>query len=248
MKYSNKIICLFSLFLLSITTGCSTLKSTDDISKQVSSDPFEGINRAVYGFNNTADKVILKPVAKAYTYVVPKPVNNSISNFFNNLSEPLNIVNNALQGKGGRALNSTYRLVINSTIGMLGLFEVAEHYNIQPAREDLGQTFASWGIKPGPYVMVPFLGPTNFRDGFGRIVQSAAYYGPDVISDSDSVQVGLTVLNVVETRASFLNLDPLIESQFDQYDFFKNAFETDRIDKIYDRNAPESKEEFEFDF
>jgi len=246
MENSKILSSLLLLIFLSISTGCSTLKSTDDVSKQISGDPIEGFNRAVYGFNKTADKIILKPVAQAYKYTVPKPVNNSITNFFNNLAEPLNIVNNALQGKGNRALDSTYRLVINSTIGVLGLFEVAEYYNIEPAREDLGQTLASWGVKPGPYVMVPFLGPTNFRDGFGRVVETVAYYPPGGITNSDTVEISLNVLDIVDTRESLLSLDPVLESQVDQYNFIKSAYESNRIDKIYDGKAPKKEEELDF--
>jgi len=246
MKYPTKITRITLLLLLGLSAGCTTLKSTDDTSRQISNDPLEGVNRAVYGFNTTADKVILRPVAKAYSYTVPKPVKTSISNFFNNLREPVNIVNNALQGKGYRALDSGYRFLINSSIGMLGLFEVANHYNIKPAREDFGQTLAAWGVKPGPYVMVPFLGPTNFRDGFGRIVQSSAYYAPSIISDSDTTQIALTAVDVVDTRADFLGLDSALDLQLDKYLFFKEAFEADRINKIYDGNAPVQQVEYDF--
>jgi len=246
MEFSKQIKIFLILILLSISTGCTTLKSTDDVSKQISGDPLQGVNRAVYGFNKTADKIILKPVAQAYRYVVPKPVNNSVTNFFRNLTEPLNIVNNALQGKGNRALNSTYRLVINSTVGMLGLFEVADYYNIEHAQEDLGQTLASWGVKPGPYIMVPFLGPTNLRDGFGRVVQTIAYYPPGGITNSDSVEIGINALNAIDTRESLLRFDPILESQVDQYSFIKGAYESNRINKIYDDKAPKKEESFDF--
>jgi len=242
-KITSRLLVLISI---SVITGCSTLSSSDDVSKQISSDPLEGVNRAIYGFNKTADNIILKPVAKAYNYTVPKPAKNSIGNFFNNLAEPLNIANNALQGKGSRALDSTYRFLINSSIGMLGLFDVATHYKIQPAREDLGQTFAAWGVKPGPYIMLPLLGPTNLRDGVGRLAETSAYYAPDVISDSDGVVIGLTALDVVDTRATLLPLDSALNAQVDQYSFIKSAFESNRIDKIYDGNAPTKEEELDF--
>ena len=248
MKNLKLVSTLILLVSISITTGCSTLSSTDDTSRQLSSDPLVGVNRAIYGFNKTADKVVLKPVSKAYNYVVPKPAKNSIGNFFNNLAEPLNIVNNALQGKGSRALDSTYRFLINSSIGMLGLFDVATHYKIEPAREDLGQTLATWGVKPGPYIMLPFLGPSNLRDGLGRLTQGVAYYppAPNVIFDSDGLQIGLTVIDAVDTRASLLPLDAALESQVDQYTFIKSAYESNRIDRIYDGDAPTKEEELDF--
>lgn len=243
MKNFNLSNSLFIVLLLVFTTGCTTLKSTDDISRQISADPLEGFNRTVYGFNKTADKVILKPVAQAYNYVLPKPAKNSVGNFFDNLAEPLNLVNNALQGKGQRALNSTYRFVINSTVGVLGLFDVASYYKIEPAKEDLGQTLAAWGVKPGPYIMLPLLGPTNLRDGFGRIGETIAYYPNEIITDSDGAAIALTALDVVNTRASLLGLDPVLESQLDQYNFIKSAYESNRINNIYDGSPPQQAED-----
>lgn len=247
MENKNIITTLLLLVFLSTATGCTTLKSTDDTSKQISSDPIEGLNRAVYGFNKTADRFVLKPVAQAYDYTLPKPAKNSVSNFFDNLAEPLNIVNNGLQGKGNRALDSSFRFVINSTVGILGLFDVAGHYNIKPAKEDLGQTLAAWGVKPGPYIMLPFLGPTNFRDGIGRLTETAVYFPPEIISDSDTTQIVLTALDIIDNRASLLSFDSVLDAQLDQYSFIKNAYESNRINAIYDDNAPKNQDE-EFDF
>lgn len=247
MKKINLLSLLFVVALLGLNTGCTTLKSTDDITRQTSADPFKGFNRTMHGFNKTADRYVLKPVAQSYNYVVPKPAKNSVGNFFDNLAEPLNIVNNALQGKGYRALDSTYRFVINSTVGILGLFDVASYYNIEPAKEDLGQTFAAWGVAPGPYLVLPLLGPTNFRDGIGRIGEVVTYYPNSLITGSDEGALALTVIDVVDTRSSFLPLDSVLESQIDQYSFIKNAYETGRIDKIYDGSPPDLPEE-DFDF
>ena len=247
MKNINLVSFLIVVALLSLTTGCTTLKSTDDITRQKSADPLKGFNRTVYGFNKTADRYVLKPVAQGYNYIVPKPAQNSVGNFFDNLAEPLNIVNNALQGKGYRALDSVYRFVINSTVGILGLFDVASYYNIEPAKEDLGQTFAAWGIAPGPYIMLPLLGPTNLRDGIGRLGEVVTYYPNSIITDSDGAALDLTVLDVVDNRVGLFPIDDVLESQLDKYSFIKNAYETDRINKIYDGTPPEISEE-DFDF
>ena len=247
MKKNKFIYILFIVSLLGLNTGCTTLSPTDDTSRQISSDPLAGFNRTMYGFNKTADRYVLKPVSQSYNYVLPKPVKNSVGNFFDNLAEPLNIVNNALQGKGYRALDSTYRLVINSTIGMLGLFDVATHFKIEEAQEDLGQTFAAWGVKPGPYIMLPFLGPTNLRDGIGRIGETVVYFPNEVITnDSDSAAAALTVLDIVDSRASLLSFDKVLESQVDQYNFIKSTFESNRINNIYDGKPPETKEDIDF--
>ena len=197
----------FAFCLLTIS-ACSTLKSTDDPTKQVSSDPFQGFNRGVYSFNYAVDKAFLKPIAQGYKAVTPDPVERGVGNFFRNLNEPLNIFNNLLQGKIDGALSSTYRFTVNSTVGVLGLFDVAKSYNVNPSPEDFGQTLASWGVSPGPYIIVPFLGPTNFRDGVGRIIDTSVLYPNQEITDSSQGETGLLVLNVINLRACLLYTSP----------------------------------------
>jgi len=222
-----------------VASGCTTLKSSDDPTLQSSSDPFYGLNRRVHTFNDAADKAILRPVAKTYDAVLPDVAQNSVSRFFSNLGEPLNIVNNLLQGKVDGALNSTYRFAVNSTIGVLGLFDVAKAYDVEKKPEDFGQTLAAWGVKPGPYVMVPFLGPTTLRDGFGRIIDTATYYPINEISDNGSTQVGLAVLDFVDDRADLLGTDEILDRQLDPYLFLKDAYDQSRLNAVYDGSPPE---------
>lgn len=245
-KTINKNVFVLSLVIgLLFLSGCSTLSVKDDPTKHVAQDPLEDWNRAVYGFNSTADKWILKPVAKGYDKVLPKPAKTGVSNFFSNLGEPLNILNNLLQGKGKRALDSTYRFAVNSTVGILGLIDVASKLDVKEAPEDLGQTMAAWGVKPGPYLMLPFLGPTNLRDGIGRIADTAIYYPINEISDSSGTRTGLVLLDIVSLRASLLRYDNVLDSQIDQYSFVKTAFEQNRIDAIYDGKPPKKEEDFD---
>lgn len=227
--------------------ACNTLQKTDDVSVQTSADPWQGFNRKVYAFNDGADRLILKPLAKGYDNVVPKPAKAGIGNFFNNLGEPLNLVNNLLQGKFDRALHSTYRFTVNSTIGVLGLFDVAGRYGVTEKPEDLGQTLAAWGMKPGPYLVLPFFGPSNLRDGLGRIGSSALYYPNSLITDSAQGGLALTALEVIDARAGLLGADSVLSSQLDPYSFLKVAFESDRVKKLYDGDPPEPPEE-DFDF
>lgn len=238
---------LLLLSLLSIS-GCTTLSVNDDPSAHIAGDPLEGLNRSIYGFNRTADKLVLQPVARAYDSTLPRPAKTGVKNFFSNLREPLNIVHNLLQGKGERALSSTYRFLVNSTVGVLGLIDVAKGYDVQPANEDLGQTLAAWGVGPGPYLMLPLRGPSNLRDGFGSVVDSLAYYPINEISDSGATRTGLVLLDIVSLRASFLGNEKLLESQVDEYGFLKSAFEQSRIDALYDGNPPEAEEESFDDF
>lgn len=232
--------------LLASIGACSTLSVDDEVQRQLSSDPFERVNRTVYAFNDKADKLVLKPVAKAYNYVLPKPVKTGVSNFFGNLQEPLNVVNNLLQGKFDSALVSIFRFTVNSTIGILGIVDVAKTLAVEPAKEDFGQTMAAWGVGPGPYIMLPFLGPSNLRDGFGRFSESALYYPISEASDSNSAQFGLSMTSVVSSRVSFLGTDALLDSQLDSYGFLKQAFEQQRIESLYDGNAPTVEQDFDF--
>jgi len=244
MKATIQGLCITCL--LASIGACSTLSVSDDVERQLSADPFEGVNRTVYTFNDKVDKLVLKPAAKAYSYVLPKPVKTGVSNFFGNLQEPFNMVNNLLQGKFDRALASIFRFTVNSTVGVLGIVDVAKALAVEPAKEDFGQTMAAWGVGPGPYLMLPLLGPSNLRDGFGRFSESALYYPISDASDSNSTQFGLTITSAVSSRVSFLGTDALLDAQLDPYSFLKQAFEQQRIESLYDGNAPTVEQDFDF--
>ncbi|GHA14390.1 ABC transporter [Arenicella chitinivorans] len=229
-------------------TACSTLSVNDDPYKHVSADPLEGFNRKAHAFNDLADRAILRPTAKVYDTVVPEPAQQGVSHFFGNLREPVNLINNLLQGKFDGALHSTYRFVVNSTVGVFGLFDVASSYEVEARREDLGQTLAAWGVKPGPYIVIPFLGPSNLRDGTARAVGTFGYYPINELSDDTSVRLGLAALDIVDTRARFLGTDDVLNRQLDPYLFLKSAYESTRINAIYDGNPPQPSDEEEFDF
>ena len=250
MKHTKSIIRI-PLLVVMLWTGaaCTTLDATDDPAQQTSSDPFVGINHKVYAFNNAADKVILQPAARAYKTVLPNQAQHSVRRFFSNLNEPLNIVNNLLQGKVDGALNSTYRFAVNSTVGVLGLFDIAKLYGVDKRYEDLGQTLAVWGVKPGPYVMVPFWGPSTIRDGLGLVFESAAYYPINEISDSNSAQSSLTLLNIIDNRAGLLDTSTILDNQLDPYTFLKDAYDQNRLNAVYDGKPPEPRDDqIDFDF
>ena len=242
-----------SLFLLCFLTpimfvsGCNTLTVQDDHQRHVSSDPLQGLNRSIYAFNQGADKLILKPVAKGYSKVVPAPAQQSVSHFFSNLGEPLNALNNLLQGKFDRAASSTYRFVVNSTLGVFGLFDVAKSFNVEKAPEDFGQTLAAWGVGPGPFLMLPLAGPSNLRDGFGSLIDGAIYYPNNEITDSSNKQTALVITSVISLRAGFLGVDDVLDKQLDPYGFLKQAAEKSRIKDLYDGNPPLAPEE-DYDF
>jgi phospholipid-binding lipoprotein MlaA len=233
---------LMAIVLLA-TSACTTLGNSNNSASQQSTDPLASLNRSVYAFNTTADKVLLRPVAQAYDSVLPGPVQQSVGQFFYNLSEPLNIVNNLLQGKVDGALNSTYRFAVNSTVGILGLFDVAKAYEVDRRPEDFGQTLAAWGVKPGPYLMLPFLGPSNLRDGLGRITDTAVYFPNNEISNSVTTRTALSALNLIDIRAGLLGADDILENQLDPYLFLKEAYDKNRLNAVYDGNVPEQSDD-----
>ena len=132
-------------------------------------DPLEGVNRAIFSFNNVADKIVLEPVAKGYKKL-PSPIQNGVGNFINNLKLPLAALNQLLQGQGKNAAESTGRFLVNSTIGVFGLIDVAENIGLDQKEEDFGQTLATWGVGDGFYIVLPLFGPSNLRDTTGMVI------------------------------------------------------------------------------
>ncbi|MFT5118670.1 MAG: phospholipid-binding lipoprotein MlaA [Kiritimatiellia bacterium] len=246
-KTHKLLLLLLILAPLSLITGCNTLNVQDDHQRHISNDPLQGLNRGIYAFNQGADKLILKPVAKGYSKIVPNPAKKGVSHFFSNLGEPLNVVNNLLQGKVDHAISSTYRFVVNSTLGVFGLFDVAKSLNVEKTPEDFGQTLAAWGVGPGPYLMLPFAGPSNFRDGFGSLIDGAIFYPINEITDTANERTALIVTDVVSLRAGFLGVDDVLDKQLDPYGFLKQAAEKSRIKDLYDGNPPLAPEE-DYDF
>ena len=198
-------------------------------------DPLEPFNRAMFSFNRGADRYVLRPVARSYGEVVPDLAQRGVSNFFNNLKEPRNIVNGLLQGKPLQAASDTGRFLLNSTAGFAGLMDVATDAGMPRHDEDFGQTLGRYGIGPGWYLMLPLLGPTTNRDLMGR---GGDYYtgtGPYV---EDSVDLPMTALDLVDTRSRYLSADSLIDSAIDPYIFVRTAYLQQRLGKVYDGNPP----------
>lgn len=195
-------------------------------------DPWEPVNRVIFSFNDTVDRFTLKPVAKVYDRVVPEPVSNSVSNVFSNLGEPRNLVNNVLQGKLHEAGIDTARFLLNTTVGVVGVFDVATRMGLQRNDEDLGQTLGAWGVPSGPYVVLPLLGPSTVRDGGSRVPES--YAGYSYTDQVDHVPTRNTAIgtDLVDTRASLLSREELIRG--DRYRFVRNAFLQNREFQVKD--------------
>ncbi|NLZ78229.1 MAG: VacJ family lipoprotein [Gammaproteobacteria bacterium] len=193
-------------------------------------DPWEPMNRAVFRFNDTVDRWALKPVAKGYRAVTPDVVENGVHNVFRNLGEVRNLANNVLQFKMHDAGVDTARFFFNTTFGLLGFFDVATKMGLQRNDEDFGQTLGAWGVKSGPYVVLPLLGPSTVRDTVSLYPDSytSAYRQ---INDVP-VRNSMFALNLVDTRASLLSAERLVTG--DKYRFVRNAYLQNREFKVKD--------------
>lgn len=199
-------------------------------------DPLESFNRAVFRFNRGFDRAVLRPVARGYERITPEPVRRGVTNFFDNLAMPIDVVNSLLQAKGRKSAEGAVRFFVNSTVGILGVFDVASEWGLEPPEEDLGQTLAVWGVQDGPYLVLPFLGPATVRDGVGMI--GDAWLHPLYHVEDDGVRYGALALRVVNTRANLLPLDQTIETAFDPYLFVREAYLQRREYLIHDGEPP----------
>ncbi len=192
------------------------------LAQEENTDPLEGFNRAVFTFNDKLDSWVLKPAAKGYRFVTPDPVERGVGNVFSNLGEVGNIANDVLQWKWKQAGNDTGRLLINSTIGLAGIFDVAKHVGLEKSEgEDFGQTLAVWGVDSGVYVMLPFFGPTTLRDGLGGLPVDTAL-DPVGYIDHVPTRNSTMVMRFIDDRAQLLETESLISG--DRYIFIREAY------------------------
>jgi phospholipid-binding lipoprotein MlaA len=219
------------------------------------SDPLEKINRPIYKFNRVADTYVLRPVAKTDVNWTPAPIRTGVSNVLDNLFYPTTIVNDLLQAKFVQSGKDTGRFVVNTTLGIVGIFDVATGLGLEAHDEDLGQTLGYWGVGEGWYLMLPLLGPATNRDALGKIGDS--FTGPTPIADladaytvtnydaSDTVDYTLTAVTAIDKRASLLDADKYLDQQLDPYIALRTTYLQNRLNKVYDGNPP--KEKFDFD-
>lgn len=204
-------------------------------------DPIEGFNRAMFAFNEGLDTVIIKPVAKGYDAVLPSPIKTGVTNFFGNIADVFIGINNVLQGKVGDGVSDLGRVAVNSTVGLLGLIDIATELGMEKHNEDFGQTFGRWGVGNGAYVVLPVFGPRTVRDSVGLVLDLKA----DPVSDIDHVPTynSTVVLRLVNERAAALPADKVIdEAALDKYSYIRGAYLQRRRNLIYDGNAPRDDE------
>ena len=210
-------------------------------------DPLEDFNRVMFDVNQTIDRFLLKPVAEFYVFVFPNEVRHRIANVLGNLGEPLNLVNNAAQGKFERAGSTLMRFTINTTLGVGGIFDVAADWGYERAPEDFGQTLAEWGVGSEPFLMLPLLGPTNPRDAGAFVVDWIV----DPYSYLLPAEAGLarSVTSGVSQRAQYLEeLETLEATSVDFYAALRELYRQYRAMEIRDGAPPPAMEIPDFDF
>lgn len=215
-----------------LLNGCATTQTTD------ANDPFEPYNRFMYRVNDVADKVVIKPVAKVYDAILPAPISQGVSNFFSNLNEITVILNDLLQLKFGQAFQDTGRFVLNSTVGFAGLFDVAGLSGYKKHDEDFGQTLGTWGVGPGPYLVLPLWGPRDIRDTLGLVGDT--FTAPVTYIDDVATRNALIALKIIDLRANLLSAEKILdEAALDEYAFVRDAYLQRRQNLVYDGEAPE---------
>jgi phospholipid-binding lipoprotein MlaA len=223
---------LAAVALLSLQ-GCASVKSAD------ARDPWESMNRSVYNFNDAVDTVAIKPVTQIYVNVVPSFVRTGLHNVVSNLGDVWSMANSAMQLKGQHAAESFMRVTVNTVFGLGGLLDIATEMRLERHKEDFGQTLGYWGVKPGPYVVLPILGPSTLRDGLTFPVD---YQGDATRRLSDqATRNSLTAVRIVDVRASLLKtVDTVKEASLDPYSFVRDAYLQKRENDVYDGNPPSS--------
>lgn len=219
-------------------SGCASLTS------QAENDPLESVNRGIYAFNETADEYVLEPVAKGYKAVAPGFVDAGITNFFRNLDDVIVLVNDILQLKLNQAASDAGRLIVNSTVGVLGFVDVATGMGMPKHNEDFGQTLAVYGVGTGPYIVLPILGPSTLRDTVGLFADS--YVDPIYqLHDSDAMWATVA-LKGVDARADLISTKKILDqASLDPYEFMRSGYFQRRNYLVYDGNPP--LEDLDFD-
>lgn len=222
---------IISISLLTVMVGCTK-------SNPHPMDPLEGINREIYGFNRAVDKGIIRPVAYFYYSYTPKELQSRIHNFFGNLDTLSTIANDILQFKIAYATHDISRFLINSTIGLGGMFDPAHHLGLLKRQEDFGQTLYTWGLHDSIYVVLPLLGPSTVRDTAGMVVDAAFSVFPYI--DEDGLTYGLKALEVIDIRANLLKNETVLESiGVDEYAFVRDAYLQRRAFSSFDGRLPQ---------
>jgi phospholipid-binding lipoprotein MlaA len=239
-RFFNQFLKSLLVFGILFLSACASIQQTERVAKV---DPFERMNRAVFSFNETADAYVIKPVAEAYKFVLPEIVRTGVTNFFSNINDVLIAANNLLQGKPVEAASDIGRFLVNSTVGILGFFDVATDIGLDKNREDFGQTLAVWGVGDGPYIVLPLFGPSNVRDTVGLVVDIETDFMINTNKLNSDEKIAVNGLRIINRRADLLDAGQLLEdAAFDKYSFLRDGYLQRRRNQVYDGEPPPLKE------
>jgi phospholipid-binding lipoprotein MlaA len=223
------------LLIAVLLAGCATPMPRKD-------DPYENFNRKMYSFNAFADRVAIRPVAVGYRKITNETTRRLVSNFFANIESPITIANDLLQANPKEAFKATSRLVINTTVGILGLFDPASEMSIDASTTDLGVTLAKWGVPEGPYLVLPLFGSTTVREAIAFPVDRYLFDPLSWYSAGHSFQLDVhfapTFVYLVTLRSSAIDAEGLLEGVYDPYVFYRDAYRQRRLYKVYRGNPP----------
>lgn len=224
-----------------LASGCASVAPATAMTRPATAnkaDPWEAMNRRIFAFNDAVDQAVLVPVAKAYRDVVPEPLRQAFDNVLGNVTDAWAAVNHLLQGKPKDALDTGMRVGVNSLFGLLGVLDVASEMGFERQNEDFGQTLGRWGIGPGPYLVVPLLGPRSVRDALAYPVDRVTSFS-SLAGDGANVYT-MTALELIHTRAGLLSTGALLSQiALDRYSFVRDSYLAKRRNDVYDGNPPE---------
>lgn len=243
----NARLILSSLAISSMLGGCASTAVQPN-----PNDPWQGWNRGTQSFNDTIDKAVLKPVAKGYQWITPKPVDDGITNFFSNINDIGVTLNDLMQFKLLQGGKDFTRFLVNTTAGVAGVFDVAKKIDLPKHNEDFGQTLGYWGVPSGNYLVLPFFGSSSPREAAGLLgdaLLNPLTYVSFGASAAAAATAGARAVDITDTRADLLSTEKIVdEASVDRYDFIKSAYQQRREYLVHDGNPPENKDdEFELD-
>ena len=216
----TRILLLLALAIsIVLTSGCATNTSTSPVY-----DPYESTNRKIHTFNTELDKGLLEPAARTYRFLVADPIEDGVSNVFNNIDDVTVFVNAVLQGKLKQAASDAGRFLVNSTIGIAGIFDVGSRIGLPKHNDSFGQTLGVWGVGEGPFLMLPFLGPANGRAAVGRVVDGSTSYLPPYLTDEARVLNTTRGIGIIDTRARLLSAGRLLDDALDPYQLLRDIW------------------------
>ena len=232
----------FLIFALILLSGCSY--QNELINDPM--DPLEDRNRSIYAFNENLDEAIIEPAADGYAYIIPNFLQKGLNNFFDNINYPITIINQVLQGNIEKSLQDTLRFSVNTSIGIFGFFDPASSMGLPEHDEDFGQTLAVWGVKEGPYLMLPFIGPKTLRSLTGDLTD--VLFNPLLNIDDTNLKIKTNLINILQDRSDLSGLEEELDNSFDPYQYIKDSYIQNRKYKIHNGNTSEDDIEIDIDF